>query len=121
MKHVMVVDDEADMVASSSAALEAEGYRVSGFTSAAKALERLPQDVPDLLMMDLHMPNVNGIELLRAVRRGFPRLPIVVCSGLSAYRNDPDIVLNNVAAFLDKPVDLELLGGTVRKLIGPAV
>ncbi len=118
MKHVIVVDDEADMVTSVGEALRAEGYRVSGFTSAAEALEAMPNDLPDLVMMDLHMPNVNGIELLRSVRRRFPKLPVVVCSGLASYKKDPEIVLNNVAAFLDKPVDFEQLGATVRKIIG---
>jgi len=118
MKHVIVVDDEQDMVTSVSEALRAEGYRVSGFTSAARAQEVMATDAPDLMTMDLHMPNVNGIELLRAVRRRFPKLPIIVCSGLSAYKNDPDIVLNNVAAFLDKPVDFAQLASTVRKILG---
>mgnify|MGYP000589709219 CR=1 FL=1 len=118
MKHVIVVDDEQDMVTSVGEALRTAGYRVSGFTSAAKAQEMMAKDAPDLVMMDLHMPNVNGIELLRSVRRSFPKLPVIVCSGLSGYKNDPDIVLSNVGAFLDKPVDFERLGATVRRLIG---
>jgi len=64
------------------------------------------------------MPEMNGIEVLQAIRQTHPDLPVVVCSALGSYRTDFDILSANVAAFLDKPIDLDKVVQTVRSLIG---
>ena len=118
MKHIMVIDDERDILTCLDEVLAAEGYRVTGVVSGAEALDLLPRDTPDLVMLDLRMPEMNGIEVLHAIRDTHPDLPIVVCSALGSYRNDFDIISGNVAAFLDKPMDLDKVLDTVAALIG---
>jgi len=118
MKHVMVIDDERDILTCLDEVLTSEGYRVTGVVSGAEALDLLPEDPPDLVILDLRMPGMNGLEVLQAMRRTHPDLPVVVCSALGSYRNDFDILSGNVSAFLDKPMDLEKVIGTVASLIG---
>ncbi|MFP4057440.1 MAG: response regulator [Candidatus Brocadiia bacterium] len=118
MKHVMVIDDERDILTCLHEALSAEGYRVTAAVSGAEALDVLEDAAPDLVILDLRMPDMNGIEVLQAIRRDRPELPVIVCSALSSYRNDFDIVSSNVAAFIDKPIDLDKLSQAVRQAIG---
>lgn len=120
MKHVMVIDDERDILTCLDEVLSTEGYRVTGVVSGAEALDLLPEDPPDLVILDLRMPGMNGLELLQAMRGTHPDLPIVVCSALGSYRNDFEIIRANVAAFLDKPIDLDKLVETVADLLGEA-
>jgi len=118
MKHVVVIDDERDILTCMDEVLTAEGYRVTGVVSGAEALDLLAEDPPDLVILDLRMPGMNGLEVLQAIRRTHAALPIVVCSALGSYHNDIEILSANVAAFLDKPMDLEKMIETVAALVG---
>jgi len=119
MKHVMVIDDERDILTCLDEALSAEGYRVTPVVSGVEALDLLATEAPDLVILDLRMPDMSGIEVLHSLRRTHPKMPVVVCTGLSSYRTDFDIVSGNVAAFLEKPLDLDVVVATVRKFVGP--
>ena len=118
MKHVMVIDDERDILTCLDEVLTSEGYRVTGVVSGAEALDLLPEDPPDLVILDLRMPGMNGLEVLQAIRRTHADLPVVVCSALGSYKNDFEIMSGNVSAFLDKPMDLDRVIETVASLIG---
>jgi DNA-binding NtrC family response regulator len=119
MKHVMVVDDERDILTCMHEVLDKEGYRVTAVVSGGEALDLLAEDLPDLVVLDLRMPQISGVEVLQDIRRKHPELPIIVCSALQSYRNDIEIVSANVAAFLDKPIDFDALAAAVREAIGP--
>ena len=118
MKHVMVVDDEHDILACLNEALTSEGYQVTAVVTGVEAVDTLATEAPDLVILDLRMPGMSGLEVLRAIRRTYPELPVVICTALSSYRNDFDILDANVSAFLEKPIDLEELLSTVRDAIG---
>ena len=120
MKHVVVIDDEREILACLEEALSGEGYRVTACVSGTEAMGLLAHEEPDLVMLDLRMPDVNGIEVLQSLRHNHPRVPIIICSALMSYKTDFDVVSSNVAAFLEKPLDLDNVLGTVRNLIGPS-
>lgn len=117
MKHVMVIDDERDILTCMDEVLTAEGYRVTGVVSGAEALDLLAEDPPDLVILDLRMPGMNGLEVLQSIRRTHRDLPVIVCSALGSYKNDFEIISGNVAAFLDKPMDLDKVVETVASLV----
>jgi CheY-like chemotaxis protein len=68
-RYVLVVDDDLDLGSAVSAVLTRQGYRVVGKPNAEEALEALKGPVPDLILSDLEMPGLSGIELARAVRQ----------------------------------------------------
>ena len=78
---VLVVDDEAAQMKALCDTLEFEGYRPTGFTSAKQALARLRPGEHDLLLTDLMMPELDGIELIRSARETDPELAGVVMTG----------------------------------------
>jgi len=120
MKHIMVVDDERDILTCMHEALTREGYRVTAAISGAEALDLLAHQTPDLVVLDLRMPQISGLEVLKAIRRKLPDLPVIVSSALRGYKKDIEIVSANVAAFLEKPLDLEELVATVQRVLAEA-
>ncbi|WP_181708204.1 response regulator transcription factor [Chthonobacter rhizosphaerae] len=69
MPTIALVDDDRNILTSVSIALEAEGYRVETYTDGASALDGLAQSTPDLAILDIKMPRMDGMELLRRLRQ----------------------------------------------------
>ena len=69
MPKIALVDDDQNILASVSMTLEAEGYRVNTYTDGASGLEGLTSDMPDLAILDIKMPRMDGMELLRRLRQ----------------------------------------------------
>jgi CheY-like chemotaxis protein len=118
--HVLAVDDEADALALVSELLKAAGARVTTARSAAEALEHLATEVPTVLVADLGMPHVDGIQFLEQVRRhpnpAVRRLP---AAALTAYARSEDRVKALRAGFhihLAKPIDPSELVTTIAAL-----
>ncbi|NEX94366.1 response regulator [Caulobacter sp. 17J65-9] len=81
---ILVVDDDALVGLITQEILEDLGCRAERVEGAGPALERLEADSFDLLLSDIRMPGMNGVELARRVQAGHPRLPIVLCTGDAA-------------------------------------
>jgi two-component system, OmpR family, response regulator len=80
MKHVLVVDDEAHIREVLEYALSREGYRVSVAADGQAALALSARDCPDLVVLDVMLPEIDGLEVCRALRRGATRAPILFLS-----------------------------------------
>ena len=119
---VLVVDDNADVRDLIAAVLESAQAHVSTADSAGRALEAVKTQRPDVILCDLHMPGIDGFELihrLRAWERAGASGPPIPAAAVSAYaflgqrlRHARD----EFQAFLAKPVDPETLIRTVREL-----
>ena len=80
-KKILLVDDEPNIRFVLTAVLEQSGYQVESAEDGFVALRRIQKSVPDLVITDLRMPNMNGFELLSVLRTRFPELATVVISG----------------------------------------
>jgi CheY-like chemotaxis protein len=76
--HVLVVDDEPDIRATVSAMLEIEGYAVTEAANGADALHRVEEQAPDVILLDMRMPVLDGWGFAAELRRRGHRMPIVV-------------------------------------------
>ena len=81
MCRIFVVDDELIIATSLGAILRREGFDVSWFTDPLKALEAMYAKPPDLLISDVVMPGMSGIELATVVRENWPECPVLLFSG----------------------------------------
>ena len=86
-KKVLVVDDEPDVRNFLAACIEDAGFQVKTAVDGADALEKLQEDPPDLMTLDMVMPRVSGINLMRQIRsmEAFTRLPVIV---ITAHAHD---------------------------------
>jgi CheY-like chemotaxis protein len=115
-KTVLVVDDEPVLRTIVRETLPEEGYAVIEAADGSVMLEIMARERPDLVLMDVMMPGVDGREAYRALRsrEDLPDVPVVMMSaGVQPIRLDPSI-----AAFLRKPFDVAQLVELVVRLIG---
>jgi len=118
MKSILVVDDEAHIRTLFADELTDEGYEVHTAASVHEGWEEISRQLPDLVILDIRMPEESGLEMLEELRSRHPRLPIMMCTALRALEDDYTIWQSKVSAFLAKPVDLDDLITKVQGAIG---
>ena len=117
METILVVDDDENVRLLLEAELTLEGYEVISTEDGLKALRKIKEETPDLVILDLKMPDINGLEVLRTIRKENKELPIIICTAYEKLRDDYTIWSGRVAAFLTKPLDLENLKDIIYELL----
>jgi CheY-like chemotaxis protein len=114
---VLVVDDDPDILDAICDILQAEGYRVERARHGLEALERVAARRPDLILLDLMMPVMDGVAFAQALRdrKMYEGLPIVV---ISADGNPQRAAAVGAQVYLAKPFDIDALLGAVSRLVG---
>lgn len=97
---ILVVDDDHDIRRMAKAILESQGYKVLCGVDGFDGLTELKQSLPDVIISDLEMPNMNGFEFLSVVRKRFPHIPVIAISGAFSGLDVPESVLAD--AFFEK-------------------
>jgi two-component system nitrogen regulation response regulator NtrX len=105
--HVVVVDDEPNIGRSLRLILEGEGYRVSVYDSVARFEAQRAANRADLYLLDVKLPDGDGIDLLRALRRTDDATPVVMISGHGTIRDAVDATRAGAFDFLEKPLARE--------------
>jgi CheY-like chemotaxis protein len=115
---VLFVDDDAAVLEVVREVLDSLGYAVTACRDASAALAQLSSGwLPDIVLTDLTMPGMNGIELAREIRkRGF-EMPIVCCTGFLDEASERAGAQAGMCAFVRKPVDCDALDQTLRTAI----
>ncbi|MCG6963102.1 MAG: response regulator [Acidobacteria bacterium] len=120
MKHIFVVDDEPDVVGLLKTVLELEGFRVTTATEGRTALAQILADPPDVLVLDLMMPDMDGMELLKLLRldpQG-ANLPVLIVSAKSGQQNQIGSLQLGANAYICKPFSNRELVAQIRQLVG---
>jgi CheY-like chemotaxis protein len=114
---VLVVDDDPDILDAICDILEAEGYRVSRARHGLEALDRVDEERPSIILLDLMMPVMDGLAFSQALqqRRVEHRIPIVV---ISADGNPQKAAAVGAQGYLAKPFDIDALLAQVAQMVG---
>jgi FixJ family two-component response regulator len=104
---LFVVDDEASLTRALCTMLNAEGYDARGFTSASAALAELPTSGCELMLVDLMMPGMSGIELLRASQRIDPSLAGIIMTGEGSVVAAVEAMKAGALDFILKPFNMK--------------
>jgi two-component system response regulator HydG len=106
---ILVVDDNPDMAETLADILELKGFTVHAAASGAEALEILRGQPVDILLTDVKMPGMNGLELYRETRKLYPRLITIFMTAYSADELIQQGMAEGVKTILDKPLDMNFL------------
>lgn len=120
---MLVVDDEEPFLLSLVDALapHASLFRVVTALSGVEALELVGRVGPDLVITDLKMAGMDGVELMWRLRAIQPRLPVVVMTAYHSSQIEREVAALRPVAVLDKPIDLEVLLRTIVRTLFPIV
>ncbi|HXJ64886.1 MAG TPA: response regulator [Actinomycetota bacterium] len=116
---ILVIEDEADLVWVVRFNLELEGYRTFVAPNGQAALDLLNEVTPDLMLLDLMMPVMDGWTVLHEVRRRGLRSKVIVVSARTSQLDRRRAEEYMVDAFVAKPFDMEELLATIRGLLPP--
>ena len=117
MANIALVDDDKNILESVTMLLEQEGYHIRAFSDPAAALTALTTTAPDLAILDIKMPRMDGLELLRRLRQGSPDLPVIF---LTSKDEEIDELMGlNAGAddYIRKPFSQRLLLERVRAVL----
>lgn len=106
-KTILLVDDEKDIRTSLTGILEDEGYEVTTAASGVEALESVRQDIPDLVLLDIWMPGLDGLETLEKLKTLFPYLTVIMISGHGTIETAVRSTKLGAYDFIEKPLSLD--------------
>ncbi|UCV05843.1 sigma 54-interacting transcriptional regulator [Dechloromonas denitrificans] len=111
--HILVVDDDEDILRLLSMRLRARGFRVSGAGSAEEALARLAVDPPRIVISDVRLPGRDGLALYEEIRATRPSLPVILLTAHGSIPDAVDATSRGVFGYLTKPFDSQILLGKI--------
>ena len=107
--HIFVIDDERSMVDLLETDLALRGYKVSGYTSSTAALDALSATDAQVVLTDMHMPGVNGLQVCERVVANRPDIPVVVMTAFGSMETAIEAIRAGAWDFVTKPVEMDLL------------
>ena len=113
--HILVIDDELGMRIGCQRALQSEGYTVETAESGAQGLQRLHADSYDLVLLDMMMPGISGMEMLERIAEIDPALVCVVITGYATVESAVQAIRKGAYDFIAKPFDSDTLLLTVNQ------
>jgi two-component system NtrC family response regulator len=116
---ILVVDDDPGFLTALSKTLMNYGHAVTSAADATEAVEALRKrkDDFDLMITDLSMPMINGLEVLKAVKRAFPRLEVIVITAYGDQVTQTNALREGAYAFVQKPMDVKEFLAVVARAI----
>ncbi|HEX2859658.1 MAG TPA: sigma-54 dependent transcriptional regulator [Alphaproteobacteria bacterium] len=117
---ILVVDDEADVRTALAGILEDDGYNVRVAESGQQALEMMSQKLPHLVLLDIWMEGMDGLEVLGRIKRRVPELPVIMISGHGTIETAVQATQKGAYDFIEKPPSVERLLLTVSRAIREA-
>jgi len=112
---VLLVDDEKEFIETLSERLKMRELETRWALDGEEALESLQDDEPDVMLLDLKMPGMDGMEVLRKVKKAFPGVQVVMLTGHGTDKDEEQAKRLGAYAYLQKPVPLERLAKILRK------
>ena len=106
---ILIVDDEESIIQSLEGILSDEGFEVISAQSGAEAIEKIEDEIPDLVLLDIWMPGKDGIETLSEIKEAYPSLQVVMMSGHGTIETAVRATKVGAYDFIEKPLSLEKL------------
>ncbi|MEZ5360668.1 MAG: response regulator [Candidatus Zixiibacteriota bacterium] len=115
-KKILIIDDELDIRNYLETLFKSEGYETVTAVDGVEGLKKLEAESPDLITLDLQMPNNTGTDFYRKMHRNetLGKIPVIIISGVPGRH----LAVRQPVAVFDKPIDREELMAAVKKAIG---
>src|SRR3989337_3869075 len=105
--HILIVDDEKGILSSLSAVLDDEGYTISTAETGSEAFKKLKDDTPSVVLLDVWLPDIDGLEVLKEIRNAYPGVAVIVMSGHGTIEAAVRATKWGAYDYLEKPLSME--------------
>ena len=112
---ILIVDDDETIRSTMKAILEDEGYSVDSAANGKEAIKKTQEQSYNLALLDIRLPDMEGVELLKLMKEPMPRMRKIMVTGFPSLQNAVEAVNKNADAYLIKPVDVDKLLATVKE------
>jgi len=112
---VLVVDDEREFAQTLSERLQMRSMGAAAVYDGAEALSMVDEEEPEVMVLDLKMPGVDGLEVLRRVKTEHPNVEVIVLTGHGSKEIEKECLAMGACAYLEKPVDMDTLTRTMKE------
>ncbi len=116
-KKILVIDDEPELLALMMEVLEDEGYQAFSAANGADGIRLNEQENPDLIILDLRMPEMDGIETLRQIRKKDDKVKVVILTGYGSPDTIRDAADLDVSEYLSKPFENDQLVRIISEML----
>ncbi|MCA1784533.1 MAG: sigma-54 dependent transcriptional regulator [Desulfobacteraceae bacterium] len=114
---VLIVDDESTIIESLEGILSDDGFEVTHAFNGYEALKKIETDSPDIVLLDIWMPGMDGIETLREIKNKFPNIPVVMITGHGTIESAVDATKSGAYDFLEKPLSIDKVMVTINNAL----
>ncbi len=114
---VLLVDDEEEFVTTLSERMALKGVEPETAFSGDDALARVAERPPDIVVLDVVMPGLNGFDVLREIKRILPHIPVILLTGRGSTRDGIEGMRQGAFDYLMKPVDIEDLLAKINEAV----
>jgi two-component system NtrC family response regulator len=114
---ILVVDDDDNLRWVVQTQLEQMGYAVDGAADGTAAIQAINKEAPALVVTDLKMPGMSGMELLEQIRRDYPEIPVLMMTAFGTIQSAVKAMRSGAYDYLTKPIDYEELGLAVSRVL----
>ena len=112
---ILLVDDEKEFVETLSERIRMRDHDSEVALNGEQALKKIDDDLPDVVVLDLKMPGMDGMEVLRRIRKAYPKVQVIMLTGHGSEKDEEDARKLGVFEYLQKPIDIETLMKKVKK------
>jgi len=113
-KHILVIDDDESVLGTIARILELEGYKVETARSGKEAIEKSNLDSYNLAIIDVRLPDMDGTDLLTAMRDTTPKMIKIMLTGYASAGGRTETVRRNADGYLVKPIEVDDLLRTIK-------
>lgn len=116
-KRILVVDDQESMREMLSELLLMMGYDARAVDGGEQALQSLQKATTDLVITDLNMPGMDGIELMKRIKALYPGLPVIIITGYGTFNTERQVLSSGADGYIPKPCTINRVQETVNQAL----
>lgn len=119
-KRILVVDDQESMRSMLTDLLDMMGHQTLTAAGGTEALERMRDQAIDLVITDLNMPEMDGMELTKRIKSASPDVPVIVITGYGTFHTERQVIAAGADGYIPKPCTIHRVQETVNAALGVA-
>lgn len=120
MKKILIVDDDSELRSNLSEILRGKGYHTDEASSGKDAIEKAASDEFDVVLLDLMMPKIGGMDVLTELRKIKPKTKVIMITAFATIDNAVEAIKKGASDYISKPFKIEDLDATIRRVIEEA-